>query len=306
MLALQQGLNYVTRGSLAPLIQYIVADLGMSMAQKALLLGAFFPVFTPFQVVAGPLCQLAGGKTLLTANLAGMSALLLLLPSMARIKGAWAMCLCLAGIGLCQGVLVPAQGQLKRNWLPDGPERVWGLRVIGLGMRVGYPLAAWMVPKIAERFGWRTVPYVLGLPMAVFGGLWHYFAAESPGGLLEAGLEDAPAPAAAAPAAAAPTKAVVEAATEKKMEWGIFRVPAVLAAVATHVAANNIGYCFLQWTPTYYNEVGQLLRTLPHGPHPQPFVRLGRCLAYPMPRRAPSSLFPAPSVRPRPRRQTPA
>ena len=29
------------------LTEYIVADLGMSAAQKALLLGAFFPVFTP-------------------------------------------------------------------------------------------------------------------------------------------------------------------------------------------------------------------------------------------------------------------
>jgi hypothetical protein len=52
MLAGQSCCNYVTRGMLAPLIQYIVADLGMNTAQKALLLGAFFPVFTPFQVRA--------------------------------------------------------------------------------------------------------------------------------------------------------------------------------------------------------------------------------------------------------------
>jgi hypothetical protein len=25
--------------------------------------------------------------------------------------------------------------------------------------------------------------------------------------------------------------------------------------MACHIAANNLGYCFLQWTPTYYNEV---------------------------------------------------
>jgi MFS family permease len=236
MLALQQGFNYVTRGSLAPLIQYIVADLQMSLAQKALLLGAFFPVFTPFQVVAGPLCQLVGGKLLLSLNLGGMSALLLLLPSMARVKGSWAMCACLAGIGVCQGVLVPAQGQLKRNWLPDGPERVWGLRIIGLGMRVGYPLAAWLVPKVAERFGWRMVPYLLGLPMAVFATVWHSFAAEGP-------------------AVAAEATAARENKADKSMEWSIFRVPAVCAAVSTHFAANNIGYCFLQWTPTYYNTV---------------------------------------------------
>jgi MFS family permease len=152
----------------------------MSLEHKALLLGAFFPVFTPFQVVAGPLCQLVGGKKLLSLNLFGMSALLLVLPTMARIPGPWAMSACLAGIGICQGVLVPAQGQLKRNWLPDGPERVWGQRIIGLGMRVGYPTAAAAVPWIANRFGWRAVPYALGGPMAVFSLVWHFFATESP------------------------------------------------------------------------------------------------------------------------------
>ena len=128
----------------------------MSAAQKALLLGSFFPIFTPFQVLAGPLCQLVGGKKLLSLNLAGMSALLLLLPTMAKLPGVWGMSACLAGIGVCQGVLVPAQGQLKRNWLPDGPERVWAQRIIGLGMRIGYPTAAAVIPWIASRFGWGT------------------------------------------------------------------------------------------------------------------------------------------------------
>ena len=54
-----------------------------------------------------------------------MSALLLALPSLARIPGPWGMSACLACIGVCQAALVPAQGQLKSNWLPDGPERVF-------------------------------------------------------------------------------------------------------------------------------------------------------------------------------------
>lgn len=37
MLALQAAVNYVTRGSLAPMIQFIVADMQFSAAQKALL-----------------------------------------------------------------------------------------------------------------------------------------------------------------------------------------------------------------------------------------------------------------------------
>jgi sugar phosphate permease len=228
--------------------RFIVADLALTLEQKALLLGAFFPVFTPFQVVAGPLCQTVGGKKLLSVNLFGMSALLLLLPTMARVRGTVAMCACLAGIGICQGVLVPAQGQLKRNWLPDGPERVWGQRIIGLGMRVGYPTAAAVIPWIANRFGWRAVPYTLGGPMAVFSVLWHFYATEHPDDDKE-GAEAEPEDYGAKPAA------VEEPKKEKAMEWRIFSVPAIQGAMACHVAANNLGYCFLQWTPTYYNEV---------------------------------------------------
>eukprot|EP01051_Picozoa_sp_SAG22_P008443 SAG22_NODE_641_length_8235_cov_9.502704_9_plen_215_part_00 len=120
MLSLQAMANYITRGALAPMIQFIVQDLALHAAQKALLLGAFYPVFTPFQVVAGPLVQLFGGKRLLTLNLGGMAGLLMLLPACAKAGGAWAMSLCLAGIGICQGVLVPAQGQLKR-YVPAPP-----------------------------------------------------------------------------------------------------------------------------------------------------------------------------------------
>ena len=287
MLAVQQFCNYITRGSLAPLIQYIVSDLAMSTAQKALLLGAFFPVFTPFQIVAGPLCQWFGAKQLLTMNLGGMATLLMLLPSCAKASGAWAMCACLAGIGVCQGVLVPSQGQLKRNWLTDGPERVWALRVIGLGMRVGYPAAASFTPWLAQRFGWRAVPYVFGVPMAAFGVLWHFFAAETPKDVASATTtplqhsqptaldnDDEGRPALVESPKNKPElslkldlQVVDEGDTNeaqqqlddtKAMEWGIFRVPAVLAAVATHVASNNMGYTFLIWTPTYYNEVLKL------------------------------------------------
>ena len=229
-------------------VRFIVTDLALTLEQKALLLGAFFPVFTPFQVVAGPLCQIFGGKKLLSLNLFGMSALLLLLPTMARVRGTAAMAACLAGIGICQGVLVPAQGEMKRNWLPDGPERVWGQRIIGLGMRVGYPTAAAAIPWIANRFGWRAVPYALGGPMAFFSVLWHFYATEQPD-------DDEEEPAEELEGHDGKPSALEQPKAEKAMEWRIFSVPAVQGAMACHVAANNLGYCFLQWTPTYYNEV---------------------------------------------------
>eukprot|EP01051_Picozoa_sp_SAG22_P018305 SAG22_NODE_3043_length_1995_cov_1.829114_2_plen_145_part_00 len=127
--------------------------------------------------------------------------------------------------------------------------------MIGLGMRVGYPVAGAAVPWLATRFGWRAVPYALGLPMAAFSVIWHLFATELPAPdpatvlkALKAEQEAEPAAAAAAAAAAAGQKAAAggEKAPEKAMEWEIFRVPAVAACVAAHVASNNLLYCFLQ------------------------------------------------------------
>ena len=43
LLAAQPLTNWVTRGAIAPLMQFIVAEMGFSAAQKALLLGAFYP-----------------------------------------------------------------------------------------------------------------------------------------------------------------------------------------------------------------------------------------------------------------------
>ena len=43
MLAAQPLTNWVTRGAIAPLMQFIVAEQGFSLAEKALLLGAFYP-----------------------------------------------------------------------------------------------------------------------------------------------------------------------------------------------------------------------------------------------------------------------
>lgn len=117
-------------------------------------------------------------------------------------------------------------------------------------MRVGYPVAAALTPFLAKRLGWRAVPYCLGLPMAAFGLAWGSFATEHPAQTSlpppidvvqsEENLNSSSAP------------------IQKKMEWKIFTVPAVLALLGAHVASNNLLYCFLQWTPTYYTQVLKL------------------------------------------------
>ena len=55
LLAAQPLTNWVTRGAIAPLMQFIVAEMGFSAAQKALLLGAFYPGYLVTQCAPAPL-----------------------------------------------------------------------------------------------------------------------------------------------------------------------------------------------------------------------------------------------------------
>ena len=80
----------VHRYSLAPLTSVFAAmELGYTDAQKAYLLGAFFPGYIASQFPAGILSQLIGGKVMLTANLVGHALFMLLLPSAAALGYRW-------------------------------------------------------------------------------------------------------------------------------------------------------------------------------------------------------------------------
>eukprot|EP01051_Picozoa_sp_SAG22_P008442 SAG22_NODE_641_length_8235_cov_9.502704_8_plen_178_part_00 len=146
---------------------------------------------------------------------------------------------------------------LLSNWLTDGPEKVWALRIMGLGGRVGYTIAGALTPWLAARAGWQAIPLTLGSAAAAFGVVWQIFAAESPAAAaVTAAVDTTVAPGAKGSDdgdhATAKTEPKVK---EKSMEWGIFTVPAVLGTTAAHIASNNLGYLFLQWSPTYYNEI---------------------------------------------------
>ena len=71
LLATQPLTNWVIRGAIAPLMQFIVADLKFTLAQKALLLGAFYPGYLVTQIPAGFLIQRYGAKVSLTVNMVG-------------------------------------------------------------------------------------------------------------------------------------------------------------------------------------------------------------------------------------------
>ena len=146
----------VHRYSLAPLTSVFAAmELGYTDAQKAYLLGAFFPGYIASQFPAGILSQLIGGKVMLTANLVGHALFMLLLPSAAALGYRW-LGACLCCIGLVQGPMGPAQQKIKTAWLPVGPDRALALQIIALGSKAAGPLSNLAVPFLSSTFGWSA------------------------------------------------------------------------------------------------------------------------------------------------------
>ena len=107
-------------------------ELASTPAEKAMLLGSFFPGYVLGQIPSGILAQIYGAKPIVTANLMGNAALLLLLPAAAK-RSVLAICACLTGIGLFQAPMVPAISVLYRDWMPPGPERAFALAIPELG-----------------------------------------------------------------------------------------------------------------------------------------------------------------------------
>ena len=152
------------RYSLAPLTSVFAAmELGYTDAQKAYLLGAFFPGYIASQFPAGILSQLIGGKVMLTANLVGHALFMLLLPSAAALGYRW-LGACLCCIGLVQGPMGPAQQKIKTAWLPVGPDRALALQIIALGSKAAGPLSNLAVPFLSSTFGWSAPRPRLLLP----------------------------------------------------------------------------------------------------------------------------------------------
>lgn len=172
--------DFYVRQALPQLISILTYDLSSSPAEKAMLLGSFFPGYVVGQIPSGILSKIYGAKPIITANLFGNAALLLLLP-MAAKRSVLAICACLTGIGLFQAPMVPAVSVLYREWMPPGPERAFALAIPELGSKISMVLSPLTVPWLAGRNGggWSSVVVWYGIGMAAFGTLWHACASDT-------------------------------------------------------------------------------------------------------------------------------
>jgi MFS family permease len=88
-------------------------------------------------------------------------------------------------MGLFQGPMSPVNSQLARDWMPrgggaGGVERAWAQRFVSFSHNVCPTIAAFVTPRIAERFGWRSVCYSYALTGGSFLALWRLFASNKP------------------------------------------------------------------------------------------------------------------------------
>eukprot|EP01052_Picozoa_sp_SAG31_P038501 SAG31_NODE_5158_length_2710_cov_1.918422_2_plen_447_part_00 len=258
-----QGLpNWVIRRGIPSWVPFVARDLGLTRAQSAMLLAAWFPGYMSSQIPAAALIDRVGPKLVLGLNTIGVCGLFMLLPLIARLGATPAarvrlMVGTLTVAGICQGPLIPGQQVMRRNWLPrpGSPERPIHMKLISLGGQFSGLLASSVTPLIAVRLGWRAVNYVMGAGGLVMATLWFLFAKSAPTNFRRRSERgDKVSRAQAVPSS---TSAVQSTPKEKKRTspLSIFRHPAVLSVLWCKMSSGNMNYTTTTWTPTYFMDV---------------------------------------------------
>ena len=226
------SINYSTRGALPQVMMSVAGELSLTTAQQATLLSAFYPVYVALMIPAGWLVRTWGPKNSVTLDLALHAIALLAFPAAGKAAGMAGMVACLGLLGASQTPIFPVLNTMKRDWLPTGPSRAVALQVMRVGGSTMSILFRWVVPRLTHRWGWQSVPWLLGGVSAGMGLIWHALAASRP------------------------TEASASTPPKETFNWSVLRQRVVLACIGLHCTTNNITYSVLQWSPTIYANLG--------------------------------------------------
>ena len=191
-----------------------------------------------------------GAKPVIQLGVLGTAASLALMPAAGRLgRPALTLSAVMVFMGLTQGPMSPALGQMSRDWMPSGGgaeqiEKAWSQRFQMLSHTAAPAVAAFLTPRLADRFSWQQVCFVYAGAGAVFSALWQLGVSSKPP--RGTAVEDAVAPA----AATAPTVVVSE--PPKKVMWAMFRLPSVRALMLYHIAYDNMNLSMGMLAPTYF------------------------------------------------------
>ena len=181
-----------------------------------------------------------------------------MVPAAARLGGPRALAGCIGLMALFHGPMMPAATEMKRNWLPAGPERAWGTRLVSLGGKAA-GFATVLTPWLAssQLLGWAGVHYLYGLGCLGFSVLWHLSATDRPMDPEATGTKAGTAASTTSGNGRNCSGTGKDSPAERKqlVEWRIFRVPSAQVVILMHIASNNVWTTLDKISFTYFDEV---------------------------------------------------
>lgn len=223
-------LAFMDRINLSVATPSIMAHYQWNEAQMGMISASFFAGYVLFMIPGGIVCDRFQARTVLPLSVLWWSALTFLIPFCHRVGS---MALCLAVLGMGQGVLFPCINKLIARRVPlTSRAKAQGFTLSGInfGVVIGFLSGSW----IGSIWGWQAIFYVY----AALGFVWTLFWAW----IVRADLPD---------------EADVDGSTWRgSIPWRhILFSRSVQGLSLSYFCHNYAGYLFLAWLPTYLKNV---------------------------------------------------
>lgn len=154
------------------------AEFKWSSETQGIVLSSFFYGYIITQLPGGFLALKFGGKNLFGLGILSTAVLTLLTPVAARASVAVLVALRIL-IGLCEGVVFPANHAVWTKWAPP-LERSKLTTIAASGAHIGTVIAMPLSGVLAENLGWPSVFYVFGSMGVAWAIVWFLVVKSSP------------------------------------------------------------------------------------------------------------------------------
>ena len=168
-LTLAAALAYLCRNAVGVAESTIREDLGLTLKQSGVFMGAFFWTYAIFQVPGGWLAHRRGTRIAMTAFvLLGAIATL----ALGAATGFWLLILAQLMMGIAQAGLFPASCLSISHWIPLA-RRTFACGVLTTGMQVGAIASGVSTGPLILAIGWRLVFVLFAIPGIIW-TIWFF------------------------------------------------------------------------------------------------------------------------------------
>jgi MFS family permease len=136
-----------------------------SPTTQGMVLGAFYYGYMVFQIPAGRLSELFGGKVIAAIGLIVSGSIIFVTPWIA--SSVPLLVTSRVALGLAQGLILPALFNINHKWMPTN-ERSIGFGVINTGGIMGAVIASASTGLISDSFGWKYSFFGIGALALLF------------------------------------------------------------------------------------------------------------------------------------------